>query len=99
MTPEKTISVLENYIHQINALGYKKSERLDPKVTDATRPEQLRHLRFMCEETIRFVEQSRMEKAFRWLGFIQGALWVLGIFAVEEMKNHNKPSHASSSTP
>ena len=30
------------------------------------------------------------EKVMRWLGFIQGALWAMGIYTVDELRAHNK---------
>lgn len=30
-----------------------------------------------------------MEKVFKWLGFIQGVLWIMGVYTVEELKDHN----------
>jgi len=27
----------------------------------------------------------------RWLGFMQGALWVKGIYTIDELKAHNRP--------
>ncbi len=34
---------------------------------------------------------SKKEKAMRWLGFIQGALWGAGLTTIEEMKHVNMP--------
>jgi hypothetical protein len=55
------------------------------------RHEQLLHVRQMIPKTIQFLYDQRIEKAMRWLGFIQGALWSHNIYTIEEMKNHNKP--------
>lgn len=33
---------------------------------------------------------EKTEKAMRWLGFIQGALWALGSFEIFELKRHSK---------
>lgn len=42
---------------------------------------------------------SRKEKAMRWLGFLQGALWGAGLTSIEAMKHINMPEaeHASDS--
>ncbi len=32
----------------------------------------------------------KVEKLMRWLGFIQGALWVLGFYSIDEMREHNR---------
>lgn len=42
-----------------------------------------------CEEYLR---DDRREKLMRWLGFMQGAWWVAGVFSVDELKKHNMPS-------
>jgi hypothetical protein len=36
-------------------------------------------------------EPERREKIMRWYGFIQGALWAIDVFSVEEFKNHSRP--------
>jgi hypothetical protein len=35
---------------------------------------------------------ERLEKKFRWLGFIQGILWMTGESTIESAKNANKPA-------
>lgn len=37
-----------------------------------------------------FILEGRREKAFRWLGFIQGILWVGEWYTIEEMAEHNR---------
>lgn len=49
-----------------------------------------RHLVFMCIEGASYAEHRR-EKAMRWLGFVQGALWAHGLASIEEMKAVNRP--------
>jgi len=46
------------------------------------------HLVWMIDEMLTFGPE-RWDKTMRWLGFIQGALWVAGIYSVEEMKEDN----------
>jgi hypothetical protein len=65
--------------------GYAKDlERLS--LTD-----EMRHLQTMIPKAIGFFEEGRREKGFRWLGFIQGVLWMENVYTIEEMKNHNRP--------
>lgn len=45
----------------------------------------------MLDEIDGFCDEGEMGKAFRWLGFVQGALASMGIFTIEELKNHNRP--------
>lgn len=51
---------------------------------------QASHLRYMIAE-IKKWDASRIEKAFRWLGFIQGAMWSQNICGIEELKEMNRP--------
>lgn len=37
---------------------------------------------------------SRVDKANRWLGFIQGAMWQAGFVSIEQMRQLNKPGDA-----
>lgn len=37
------------------------------------------HCAHACVEILKFVAEGRREKAFRWLGWLQCALWVIGI--------------------
>lgn len=34
--------------------------------------------------------RSKREKAHRWLGFIQAALWLGGMYSLDELKNHSR---------
>jgi len=49
---------------------------------------ELAHLRFMCVEAQKFVD---IEKAMRWLGFLQGVLWSRGFYSLNDLKNHSRP--------
>jgi hypothetical protein len=59
-------------------------------VRESSVPGSLQHLRWMCSEIIVFINEGRTEKAHRWLGFLQGAFWVKGIFDIEQLKSDNR---------
>lgn len=74
---------------------------------DVLRRDQLcRHLHWMCHEATHFLKESleqypggtqeKIEKAMRWLGFIQGCFFCLGHYALEGMKRDNAGEAASS---
>jgi len=50
----------------------------------------IRHLITMCEKIPTIVDEGRLEKAHRWLGFVQGCLWVFGLKLIDEMKEDNR---------
>ncbi len=100
MTPEKVIEVVERYRQEFIRMGIAKSAyhhddlfRINSDLSwdynDA-----LRHCHNMLDQMVQFVKEGRMEKTFRWLGFIQGVLWANGIYTLAELQNHNKPPDA-----
>lgn len=44
----------------------------------------------MSKQISVFIEEGRIQKAMRWLGFIQGTLWCSGIFSIDELRNHSR---------
>lgn len=84
MTTDKIIEVCNRYQDRLRDLS---------SLTDNAR---LHHLfNRMIPLTIQFASDNRLEKAFRWLGFMQGVLWAEGVYAIDELKNHNKPTEPS----
>jgi len=49
------------------------------------------HLLEMIIKIPHFIEEGKMDKANRWLGFIQGVLWTFDDFKLEDLKSHNTP--------
>ena len=51
----------------------------------------LAHAHFMLDEIINvLLPANRRDKAFRWLGFVQGILWSVGLVTIDELKNQNR---------
>jgi hypothetical protein len=46
----------------------------------------LDHIKWMLEEL-----PEDLDKANRWLGFIQGVLWANGMYTIDDMREHNRP--------
>jgi len=49
----------------------------------------LNHACWMCGKVEEFVRQNRWQKAHRWIGFVQGLLFMGGVFSITELKDHN----------
>lgn len=49
------------------------------------------HLSWMCGQGKDFVDEGRINKANRWLGFLQGFLYSQGYATIDEMKHWNMP--------
>ena len=52
----------------------------------------LSHALWMIYEIEKFLDEGRLEKANRWLGFVQGCLWSAGFRRIDDLKNDNRPS-------
>lgn len=51
----------------------------------------IEHLRGLIPRLRDLLAEGRREKAMRWYGFIQGALWAAGVYSVDELKQHSNP--------
>ncbi len=86
MTPKQVIYCVTKYEESFGKLAERKrypGDRTDPDDLDCEA-----HLLWMCEQTKLFAEQD-IEKAMRWLGFIQGVLWARCGVAIDEMRVDN----------
>jgi hypothetical protein len=80
MLNERCIRILKKYAKQLET-----EEWAGPSSTA------LDHVAEMIPKAIEFFQERRREKGFRWLGFIQGVLWMEKIYTIQEMKDHNRP--------
>lgn len=98
VTSEKLIKVLERYSA---TLDHVEPEEMQDELKTLPLCKVNRyvfecHLAYMCKTTIRYVHEGRVEKAMRWLGFIQASLYILGYCTIEDLKNHSKPDQVDS---
>lgn len=66
------------------------ARRCSPESIESDSYSQRCHLVWMATEALTWGPE-RLEKKFRWLGFVQGVMWSLGDSSVDELKNVNKP--------
>lgn len=97
MTDQRVEEALAHHAAQIRMWALVASEqpenarvKLGRNQEASTPAERLGHLLWMCEEARTFLPE-KVDKAMRWLGFIQGALWVLEVSTIEESKRANMP--------
>lgn len=82
--------VARQYVKELRSAGW-EAERADPDVPCFGNKRVLRHALWLCEQIAEDTALAEA-KAMRWLGFVQGILWVLGSKTISEMKNHNRPT-------
>ena len=98
MTNEKVKAVFQFYLEKLST----KSACLPDKLSDVESKQRdfawmspvrrgVAHLKYMCIEAQKFVDEGRIDKAMRWLGFLQGVLWSWGYFSLDDLKNHSRP--------
>ncbi len=49
------------------------------------------HLAWMLNQCVGFHREGKLEKANRWLGFVQGVMYERGLATLEELKQANMP--------
>jgi len=89
MTPEKLKSVLVAY-RELLGRGDRLEDanyylRMNPGRTNV-----IRHISWMCEEAQTFLPR-KVEKAMRWLGFVQGCLWCLSLKSLNDLRDDSMP--------
>ena len=90
MDNEHIRDVANQYIAHLCTLpNSMPSRRANTGCKSISKQERVRHLMWMLEEIIR-MPNDRFEKANRWLGFVQGSMWSLGIRSVDEMRDDNR---------
>lgn len=94
MTLEQLKDLIEVYREGLSSI---EPIAMDHTKKFPTQKEGLQHAAYMVSEMhdwfdagILIWEESKIEKAMRWLGFLQGILWTHGIYSIEDMKKHNR---------
>lgn len=101
MTDKKINQVLDLYEKRVSTFDHVGLRLMTPGIEDAAQRQaaqdaierlrvQFSHVKEMIGKIRVFLTESRREKAFRWLGFIQGVFYSSGVYTIEEMANHNK---------
>ena len=93
---DQVTHMLDLYCKSLNELGYEPIPfpDVDAHVTGSiylgAKYDTLNHARWMCDQAQDFAQQGRWAKAHRWIGMIQGLLFVGGVYSISELKKHNR---------
>jgi hypothetical protein len=93
MNNAKVDEVLVDIGSRLLALGFNDERWLSDKPLPLLAPTTtaIRHALWMCHEALTFPPE-KLEKKMRWLGFIQGVLWMTGVLTIEAAKQANMPN-------
>jgi hypothetical protein len=86
MTSDQILKTVEAYKSAVG-IPAKKSETGEKPMD---RLDIMAHVAWMCNQIPGFLAEGKGEKVNRWLGFIQGALWSLGIRTIDQMRDDNR---------
>lgn len=53
------------------------------------RAKAVRHALWMCDLALGFLANGELDKAHRWLGFVQGVFWACGHYSIDELRVHS----------
>jgi len=91
----EAVAIYRRYFrdNNIGKIDFPHDELNDSGVSEFARLATLEHCHGMLDQMERMVAENtpgKMEKVFRWVGFIQGCLWSQGIYCLDELKQHNR---------
>jgi hypothetical protein len=86
MTPLQLLNLTVAYRDSLTV----DSVKANPQTKAGEFGRQLQHCGWMLDQMVGLIRNNEIEKAHRWLGFVQGTLWVLRIYSIDELKGHMK---------
>lgn len=90
MTPERVLEVVAIYEKRFEDIGVKPLKLGDGSGELDIHSRDVRHLAWMLGEIKGQIAANEIEKAMRWLGFVQGALWCYEWYTIDQMREHNR---------
>lgn len=99
MTNEKLINLFNGYGIKLNANDV-AAEEMPEELKGlpyhmVPREIFLSHVAYMCEKGVDYVQEGRIEKAMRWLGFVQYSFYCTGFCTIDDLKEHSRPDPVS----
>ena len=89
MTNDQKHAVISKYRYALTAPQV-TALRCDVKDTFPSHLTMTRHILWMLDEmTAMIPDQTKHDKFYRWLGFVQGWLWTSHKYSIDEMREDN----------
>lgn len=93
-TSAQMTHLLDLYEKMLGDLGYTAASYPDTKARVSTsfgatpRFDCLTHALWMCGCIRRFLRECRYARAYRWIGMVQGLLFMGGVYSLDELSRH-----------
>lgn len=91
MDTQHILRIVEVYEAQFKDLSISPIERATNGVPMTLR-RGLEHAYWMLSSIRQFIQEGKLDKVQRWLGFVQGTLWMTGVYSIDELRAHNRSS-------
>jgi hypothetical protein len=90
MTKDQIIEAAALYLAHLISLGAEPNRMNPSKKFELGSQDAVKdHIAWMCDRLIKIANEGDVEKAGRWLGFIQGVLFMMGEYSIDEFRTHN----------
>ena len=92
-TAQQFTRMLDLYENVLDRMGYEPvpypdaTAHVGGSLLTATRFDCLNHAYWMCRCVRQYVRENRVARAYRWMGTIQGLLFMGGIYSLEELSD------------
>lgn len=87
MDKRKIKEIIDFYSETLDFLGIGPIENIHKSALFLKKERKLSHCYWMLNKIQAF---DSVNKAMRWLGFIQGVFWSEDVFSIDQLKNHNR---------
>lgn len=81
------------YLKELRKIGITEKEQANYSV-HASRlglVEHLAHAAWMCLRGIELITEGQIYKATKWLGYVQGVLFMTNVYTLDELRAHSRP--------
>ena len=101
LTVEQAYAMLDFYEDMLEKQGYTPAPYPDTDglvggtVYRGAKFDCLNHAYWMCQQTRVLIRQGRWSKAQRWIGMIQGLVFMGGLCSISQLKTHNRVGPAA----
>lgn len=96
LTQEQLYHLIGSYERALSDLGYTPIEypdrhaRVGSSLVTASRFDCMNHSLWMCGCVRTFVREHRLALAYRWLGMVQGLMFMGGVYSLEELSEQQR---------
>lgn len=90
MNEQEIVRAASDAEHLLRRYGV-RAERYSRDFTCPSGHRAASHALWCCREIRKMAGEGRREKAFRWLGFVQGVLFACGLATIDQLRAMNMP--------